>query len=52
MKRITRAERIKPSRLLKFTTGNISAPVFFPKIYSNPGPNITIIPFETIESSK
>lgn len=43
---------IKPTKPLKFTIGNISAPVFLPNNYNNPGPNITIIPLEIIDNKK
>lgn len=43
---------INPTKPLKFTIGNISAPVFFPNNYNNPGPNITIIPFEIIDNKR
>lgn len=44
--------KINPTKLLKFTIGNISAPAFFPNSCNNPGPKITIIPFEIIDNKR
>jgi len=49
---IDKDEMMKPNNPLKLTIGKISAPVFLPKIYSNPGPKITIIPLETIDNNR